>query len=294
MKNLEAVAGNGLLDRRAFLRGGAALAAAMTGYTLAGPASAEPLADDPWSRAPGTNVPAYGVPSRFEKSVVRTLSNPNGEPRTQHGRTPHHLLQGTYTPNGLHFVISHAGDADIDPEKPRLVIPGLVKRPLRFTPGVQALQGLASGGEWAGVAVSALLEETGVDPKAKWLVAEGADAPALSRSVPLAKALDDAMIALYQNGERLMPGNGYPMRLLLPGWEGNMNVKWLRRIKLVEEPAMSYYEARTYAPILPDGKEYHFFFLQEVKSFITHPSVGLKLKGPGFYEISGIAYSGTG
>src|SRR5438046_3963114 len=100
MKNLEAVAGNGLLDRRAFLRGGAALAAAMTGYTLAGPASAEPLADDPWSRAPGTNVPAYGVPSRFEKSVVRTLSNPNGEPWTQHGRTPHHLLQGTYTPNG--------------------------------------------------------------------------------------------------------------------------------------------------------------------------------------------------
>src|SRR2546426_11326056 len=133
MKNLEAVAGNGLLDRRAFLRGGAALAAAMTGYTLARPAAAAPLADDPWSRAPGTNVPAYGVPSRFEKSVVRTLSNPNGEPRTQHGRTPHHLLHGTSTPNGLHFVISHAGDADIDPEEHRLVIHGLVKRPLVFS-----------------------------------------------------------------------------------------------------------------------------------------------------------------
>src|SRR5437870_5441760 len=242
MKNLIVVAGNGLLDRRAFLRGGAALAAAMTGYTLARPATAAPLADDPWSRAPGTNVPAYGVPSRFEKSVARTLSNPNGEPRTQHGRTPHHLLQGTSTPNGLHFVISHAGDA----------------------------------------------------PKAKWLVAEGADAPALSRSVPLAKALDDAMIALYQNGERLMPGNGYPLRLLLPGWEGNMNVKWLRRLKLVEAPAMSYYESRTYAPILPNGKAYQFYFLQEVKSFITHPSPGLMLKAPGFYEISGIAYSGNG
>src|SRR2546426_5246782 len=114
MKNLEAVAGNGLLDRRAFLRGGAALAAAMTGYTLARPAAAAPLADDPWSRAPGTNVPAYGVPSRFEKSVVRTLSNPNGEPRTQHGRTPHHLLQGTSTDrkstrlNSSHLVISYA------------------------------------------------------------------------------------------------------------------------------------------------------------------------------------------
>jgi len=117
MQNLVAVAGNGLLDRRAFLRGGAALAAAMTGYTLARSAAAAPLADDPWSRAPGTNVPAYGVPSRFEKNVARMLSNPNGEPRTQHGRTPHHLLYGTSTPNSLHFVISHAGDADIDPDK---------------------------------------------------------------------------------------------------------------------------------------------------------------------------------
>src|SRR5438105_10886398 len=326
MKNLEAVAGNGLLDRRAFLRGGAALAAAVTGYTLAGPASAEPLADDPWSRAPGTNVPAYGVPSRFEKSVVRTLSNPNGEPRTQHGRTPHHLLQGTYTPNGLHFVISHAGDADIDPDKHRLVIHGLVKRPLVFTldtlarypmvsrftflecggnsaplfspepiqASVQALHGLASCAEWTGVPLSTLLEEAGVDPKAKWIVAEGADAPHLSRSAPLAKILDDAMVALYQNGERVMPGQGYPMRLLLPGWEGNMNVKWLRRLQLTEQPAMTYYEARTYAPILPSGKAYRFYFIQEVKSFITQPSVGLAMRAPGFYEISGIAYSGNG
>jgi sulfane dehydrogenase subunit SoxC len=102
------------------------------------------------------------------------------------------------------------------------------------------------------------------------------------------------MIALYQNGERLMPGNGYPMRLLLPGWEGNMNVKFLRRIKLVEAPALSYYEARTYAPILPGGKAYQFYFLQEVKSFITQPSPGFALKDPGFYEISGVAYSGNG
>ena len=139
-----------------------------------------------------------------------------------------------------------------------------------------------------------MLEETGIDPKAKWLVAEGADSLALSRSVPLTKALDDAMIALYQNGERLMPGNGYPMRLLLPGWEGNMNVKFLRRLKLVEAPAMSYYETRTYSQLLPGGKAYRFYFLQEVKSFITHPSPGLALKGPGYYEISGIAYSGNG
>jgi len=322
----QSVAGNGLLDRRAFLRSGAAVAAAMSAYTLTRAAAAEPLADDPWSTVPGATVPDYGVRSRFEKNVVRTLSNPKAEPRTQHARTPHHLLHGTTTPNGLHFVISHAGDPDVDPDRHRLVIHGLVKRPLVFTlealarypmvsrvsfvecggnsapmfsrepiqASVQALHGLCSCAEWTGVPLSALLDETGIEPKAKWLIAEGADAPALSRSVPMTKALDDAMIALYQNGERLMPGNGYPMRLLLPGWEGNMNVKWLRRLKLVEAPAMSYYEARTYAPILPNGKAYQFFFLQEVKSFITHPSFGLKLNGPGFYEISGIAYSANG
>jgi len=325
-KNFEPVAGNGLLHRRAFLRGGAALAGAMTGYTLVQTASAQQLADDPWSLGPGATVPDYGTRSRFEKDVVRTLSNPKAEPRTQHARTPHHLLNGTFTPNGLHFVISHAGDPDIDPEKHRLVIHGLVKQPLVFTldmlarypmvsrmtflecggnsaplfskeaiqASVQALHGLVSCAEWTGVRLSTLLEETGIDPKAKWLIAEGADAPHLSRSVPLTKALDDAMIALYQNGERLMPSNGYPMRLLLPGWEGNMNIKWLRRIQLTEMPGMSFYEARTYAPILPGGKAYQFYFIQEVKSFITHPSPGLAMKGPGFYEISGVAYSGNG
>src|SRR3989454_1360866 len=326
LERLAPVAGNGLLHRRAFLRGGATLAGAMSSYLLVPSVSAQKLADDPWSLAPGGAVPDYGVRSRFENKVVRTLSNPKAEPRTQHARTPHHLLNGTFTPNALHFVISHAGDPDIDPDKHRLVIHGLVKRPLVFTldalerhpmvsrttfvecggnsaplfshqpiqASVQALHGLASCAEWTGVRLSTLLEETGIDPKAKWLIAEGGDAPALSRSVPMTKALDDAMIALYQNGERLMPGNGYPMRLLLPGWEGNMNVKWLRRIKLVEAPAMSYYEARTYAPILPSGKAYRFYFLQEVKSFITHPSPGLKLSGPGLYEISGLAYSANG
>ena len=207
--------------------------------------------------------PAYGVPSTFEKNVARTLSNPKGEPRTQHGRTPHHLLNGTITPNGLHFVISHSGDPDIDPGQappgdPRAGEDG------RWSFTLDALAPLSDGvahrlrrmrrqqraavleragpGERAGAARPGLLRR--VDrracsrrcskkpasiPKAKWLIAEGADSLALSRSVPIAKALDDAMIALYQNGERLMPGNGYPMRLLLPGWEGNMNVKWLRR-----------------------------------------------------------------
>jgi sulfane dehydrogenase subunit SoxC len=322
----EPVAGNGLLHRRALLGGGIAIAGAMgAGPSVTG-AAAEPLAVDPWTLEPGSNSKAYELPSRFEKNTVRTLSNPNGEPRTQHARTPHHLLNGTITPNGLHFTIVHGGTPDIDPDKHRLAIHGLVKQPKLFTletlarypmesrsyfvecggnsapmfsreplqGTVQQLHGLVSCAEWTGVRLSTLLDEVGVDPAATWLIAEGADSPVLARSVPLKKAMDDAMIALYQNGERIMPGNGYPMRLVLPGYEGNMNVKWLRRIKLIDQPAMTYYETRTYSPILPNGKAYRFFFLQEVKSFITHPSVGNGLKGPGYYEISGVAYSGTG
>ena len=327
LEDAQFVAGNGLIDRRALLGRGVLLAGAMgAGGSLTG-AAAEPLKDEPWSLEPGQTLPAYQVASRFEKNAVRTLSNPKNEPRTAHARTPHHLLAGTITPNGLHFTICHQGGApDIDPDKHRLVIHGLVKKPLVFTldtlsrypmvsrmafvecggnsaplfskepiaADVQALHGLVSCAEWTGVMLSTLLEETGIDPKAKWVIAEGADAPHLSRSVPVSKALDDAMIALYQNGERIMPSNGYPMRLLLPGWEGNMNIKFVRRLELTTLPNMSYYEARTYAPVLPGGKAYQFYFIQEVKSFITHPSPGLALKGPGFYEISGIAYSGTG
>jgi sulfane dehydrogenase subunit SoxC len=323
---LEAVAGNGLIDRRALLGRGMVFAGAMSAGVGPAAAGAEPLADDPWSLEIGDPMSPYQVPSKFEAKVKRTLSNPNNEPRNSHARTPHHLLEGTTTPNGLHFTINHGGVPNIDPDKHRLVIHGLVKQPLEFTletlsrypltsrvsflecggnsaplfspepmqETVQAIHGLVSCAEWTGVKLSTLLEETGIDPKAKWLIAEGADSPHLSRSVPVKKALDDAMIALYQNGERLMPGNGYPMRLLLPGYEGNMNVKFLRRIKLVEQPQLSMYEARTYSQILPNGKAYRFYFLQEVKSFITYPSHGMALKGPGLYEISGLAYSGTG
>jgi sulfane dehydrogenase subunit SoxC len=324
-RSLEPVAGNGLIDRRALIGRGIAFAGVMSGVGATG-AAAEPLADAPWSREMGAAMPPLQTPSRFEHHVVRTLSNPNNEFRNSHARTPHHLLNGTITPNSLHFSINHSGVPDIDPAKHRLAIHGLVRQPLVFTAealarypmvsrmafvecggnsapmfsneplqaSVQALHGLVSCAEWTGVRLSTLLEETGVDPKAKWFIAEGADSHALSRSVPLKKGFDDALVALYQNGERLMPGNGYPMRLLLPGYEGNMNVKFLRRIKLTDAPAMSMYEARTYSQILPDGRAYRFYFLQEVKSFITHPSFGHSLKGPGFYEISGLAYSGAG
>jgi sulfane dehydrogenase subunit SoxC len=321
------VAGNGLMNRRALLGNGmlfVGAAATTVGSSLSG-AAAEPLAVDPWSMGPGEKIPPYGVPAKYEK-VLRTLTNPNGEPRTQQARTPHHLLNGTITPNGLHFVVARTGFPDIDPAKHRLVIHGLVKQSLVFDlealarypmvtrtnfiecggnsaqlfskdpvqQNVQAIHGLLSCSQWTGVRLSTLLEEAGADPKAKWLLAEGADGPSMNRSIPIAKALDDAMIALYQNGERINPAQGYPMRLLLPGYEGNMSVKWLHRIKLVEEPVMAINETLQYTYRVAGPKIWQFFFPQEVKSFITHPSPGLTLKGTGYYEISGLAYSGNG
>jgi sulfane dehydrogenase subunit SoxC len=321
-----AVAGNGLLDRRTFLRGGAAFAATLTSYAVAKTATAQPLANDPWSLVPGAITPPYEQRSRYETKVARTLTNPKGEPRVQNARTPLQLSQGTITPNGLHFVVAQSGAPDIDPAKHRLVIHGMVKQPLMFTldalerypmvsrmafiecggnsapmfspqpiqANLQTLHGMVSCSEWTGVLLSTLLAEAGVDAKAKWLIAEGADAPTLTRSVPLKKGLDDAMIALYQNGERLMPANGYPMRLLLPGWEGNMSIKWLRRLQLTDTPGMTFPESKTYTQLLPGGKAYQFYFVEEVKSFITQPSHGLAMNGPGYYEISGLAFSGEG
>jgi len=322
----DVVAGNGLLHRRALLGSGLMLAgAASTGVGLTG-AAAEPLKDEPWMVDLGDVTPALQTPSKFEKHVVRTLSNPQNEMRTSHARTPHQMLNGTVTPNSLHFTINHSGVPEIDPGKHKLIIHGMVKQPLVFTldtlsryplvtrmafvecsgnsapmfsnepvqASAQALHGLVSNAEWTGVPLSVLLDEAGADRSAKWLVAEGADSMLLHRSVPMKKAYADALVAIYQNGERIMPGNGYPMRLLLPGYQGNMNVKFLRRIKVVDEPSLGVYEARTYSQTLPDGKAYRFHFLQEVKSFITHPSFGQTLKGPGYYDISGIAYSGNG
>src|SRR3984885_10954818 len=323
---LEEVAGNGLLHRRALLGGGVMFAGALGSSAALTGAAAEPLTEPDWSLFPGEVTPVLQKPSRFEAAVVRTLSNPKGEPRTQHARTPLQMLNGTITPNSLHFTILHSGIPDIDPAQHRFVIHGMVKQPLEFTVDalmrypmvtrkhfvecggnsapmfspepiqapLQALHGLVSCAEWTGVPVSTLLDEAGVDPKATWMLAEGADSLAVSRSVPLKKAYDDAIVALYQNGERIMPGNGYPMRLLLPGYEGNMNTKFLRRIKITDQPGMTFYETRNYSPLLPDGKAYRFYFVNEVKSFITQPSFGMELKKPGFYEISGIAYSGTG
>lgn len=328
--DLEVVAGNGLLDRRLFLRGGGMLGAvgALAGVVAASPAQAETLTVPPWMKTPGAWFTPYTMPSKYEDKVVRGPINESVYGGSGPGsvRAPLQHLEGMITPNGVHFERSHNGVPDIDPAAHKLLIHGLVKRPLVFTldnlmryPTVsrisfiecagnsgalygekpaagtaQTLHGLVSCAEWTGVPLAVLLEEAGVQPDAKWLVAEGADAAAMSRSVPLEKALDDAIVALYQNGERIRPANGYPMRLLLPGWQGNMNVKWLRRIKLVNQPAMAKDETSKYSLLLKEGKVAQFNFPLDAKSVITKPSPGVNMRGPGVYEISGIAWSGNG
>jgi sulfane dehydrogenase subunit SoxC len=323
----DAAAGNGLLDRRLFLSGSAGAALVIGGITP-NAAGSEPLRVEPWMKVPGSPFIGYGQPSRFEDKVVRVIPAPPN-PATQGvgpARTPLHLLDGMITPSGLHFERSHSGIPDIDPDRHRLVIHGLVRRPLVFTLealsrypmqsriafiecggnsaalnapqaqplGMAAIHGLLGCSEWTGVRLSTLLDEAGVEPSARWLIAEGADSAAVSRSIPLAKAMDDALVCLYQNGERVRPSNGYPVRLLLPGFEGIMNVKWLRRIKLVNEPAMTKDETSKYTILLKDEKAWQFVLPMEVKSIITRPAPGLMLKGPGFYQISGLAWSGNG
>jgi sulfane dehydrogenase subunit SoxC len=323
--SLETVAGNGLLHRRLFLTQGAALAGGLT-LLAAQPVAAEPLAIPPWMKAPGTHMSAYGQPSKHEAGVQRVVG---GTPNVQGSGvsfTPHHRLHGTITPNSLHFERHHSGVPDIDPAQHRLLIHGAVRRPLTFSvdallryPTVTRIQflecagnsgqnlgaqppqapagvihGLMSCSEWTGVPLSILMQEAGVQPGAAWVLAEGADAAAMSRSVPLAKIMDDAIVALYQNGERLRPENGYPLRLFLPGYEGNMSVKWLRRLKVVNEPTMTRDETSHYTDVLLGGKALILTYPMEVKSVITSPSTGLALHGAGLYEVTGLAWSGLG
>jgi len=317
---------NGLLDRRLFLRG-SALLGSMMGYGVAQEVAAEPLVVQPWMQHPGPFPRPYDAPSRFESEVIRRGEpSSNKIPELGTVRTPIHQLTGTMTPNGLHYVRVHTGVPDIDPAQHRLLIHGMVKRPLVFDVeslsrypiesrihflecggnseliydehpaqvGVQRLHGQVSCAEWGGVPLSILMDEAGVDPRGKWIIAEGADACGLTRSIPMEKIMKDAMIALYQNGERLRPSNGYPMRLFLPGYEGNMNIKHVRRIKVIDSPHQSRDETMRYSMMRTGGISTQFNCVMEAKSVITQPAPELKMKGPGLYQISGLAWSGYG
>ena len=311
-------------SRRRFLQGGAALGAALvawTGRPLA--ARAQPAPDDP-SKVLGGPLRPYGERSRFEQSV-REMSPASKTDEFGGSETPLDQTLGIITPSALHYVVQRGGTPDIDPLQHRLLIHGMVDRPLILTMDeikrlpstsrilflecqgnsflewrepkgktVQATHGLTSCSEWTGVPLALLLREAGVRKNGTWIIAEGADATGNERSIPMAKALDDVLVAYGQNGEAMRPENGYPLRLIVPGWTGNINVKWLRRIKVVDRPYLTRMDGVGQPTLMPDGKARQLQFVMEAKSVITFPSGDQRLPGPGYFEIRGLAWSGRG
>jgi len=304
-------------SRRWFLRAGASFGAALA--ALRAPTSS--AADLPGSL--GAPVSGYGSRSRFERAL-RALGNAR-TPRSTVSYAPLRDTFGIVTPSSLHFERHHAGVPDLDSATHTLTVHGLVDRPLVFSidelkrlpsvsrfffiecsgntssewtganaPDVQRSHGLTSCSEWTGVWLSTILRQSGAQPGATWIVAEGADAARVARSLPMDKAMKDVLVAYAQNGEPLRPEQGYPLRLIVPGVEGIANVKWLHRVKLVDRPAMTRWETSKYTDLLPDGTSRIFTFEMDAKSVITRPSGGETLPGAGVYEISGLAWTGRG
>ncbi len=282
-----------------------------------------------WSRTLGAPIltSPYGVPSKYEANVRRRESP--GLTRTPHSSiafTPLQSLFGIVTPSGLHFERHHAGMPDVDPHQHRLMIHGLVANPRIYTmedlmrfpsvsrihfiecgantgmewgnvavPTVQYTHGMLSCSEWTGVPLAVLLDEAGIDRrKAKFVLAEGADGASLTRTIPLSMALDDAIVCYGQNGEMLRPEQGFPLRLLVPGVQGVSSVKWLRRLKVGDEPFFTREEVLHYVDLMPGGVHRQFTWIQEAKSVITAPSGGQVLLDRGYHEITGLAWSGRG
>jgi sulfane dehydrogenase subunit SoxC len=303
-------------SRRQLLQMGAAVG----GSLLAGEKA---LALEANPRKLGEPLGPYGERSPFERAV--RWRRDSKTPETGSSFTPIHDSVGTITPSALHYERHHSGIPTIDPATHRLVIHGLVDRPLSIsmtdikglpsvtrimvlecggnsagewapTTGadVQRSYGLVSGSEWTGVPLSRLLAEAGVQPRASWVIAEGADACRMMRSIPLSKAVEDSLLAYGQNGEAIRPSQGYPLRLINPGWEGNTNVKWLHSLKLADQPYMARDETSKYSDLMPDGKARIFTYAMEAKSVITFPSGGQSLPRHGPYELTGLAWSGRG
>ena len=322
--------GASVAERRRFLATLAGAGAALTSGTARAWQAGEPLPVPESMKVLGKPVAAdpYGRPSPHEASVIRRQSP--GLTRTNESSiafAPLQSLFGIITPNGLHFERDHAGRPDIDPRAHQLAIHGLVATPKRYTleallrmpsvsrihfiecgantgmewgnvavPTVQFTHGMVSCAEYTGVRLSTLLDDVGVDLKrARFVLAEGADGAALTRTIPIAMALDDVLVVYGQNGEMLRPENGYPLRLLVPGVQGVSSVKWLRRIEVGDQAWHTREETLHYSDLMPDGKSRQFTWIQEAKSVITSPSGAMTLfdKG-GYYEISGLAWSGRG
>ena len=315
--------------RRAFLRKSMATAGGAGALGMAGGAAlAAPLAIPESNQQMGRPMPPeeYGMPSKFEAHVKRRRTDVlvNRQNFSDWSMTPLQSTPGIVTPNGLFYERHHNGVPDINPDTHVLAIHGMVRQPLQFSMSdlmrypavskfyfmecsgngltdwlkplsktVQQTHGLLSCAQWTGVPVSWLLDEAGLLPGVKWLIAEGADGSGHLRSMPVEKMLDDCMLVYAMNGEMLRPENGYPLRLLVPGWEGNVSVKWLRRIKAGTEPWHVRGETARYTDPMPDGLWRKFSFVMEAKSVITRPSGSMKLV-PGSNEIQGFAWSGAG
>lgn len=309
-------------DRRRFLKESAALAG-LAAATIRAASSQTPGSERP--AVLPDDLHSYSRRSRFESSA---RSRGGDQPRTpvqDSAKTPLQDSVGIITPSDFHFLVFHSPSIqDIDPRQHRLLIHGMVDRPLILTledlkrlPSVsrvhflecagnsspttnrsaqtaQDTHGLTSCSEWTGVPLSLLLKETGVQKGASWLIAEGADAVKHSKSIPLEKAMEDVLVAYGQNGEAVRVEQGYPLRLVVPGFEGVNNVKWLRRIKVVDQPYMDKLESTGYPNLRTDGKARWFQFELEPKSVITFPSGGQRLPSRGFYQITGLAWSGGG
>lgn len=315
------------LTRRSLIAGsGAAVLAAGAAQADAPPGAVEyEVLPDP-TKSQGRLIlddGGYGSRSQFENEV--RWRYPTASIDSSWSMTPLASGHGIITPSGLHFERHHAGIPAIDPQEHSLTLHGMVDQPMQFTMDdlmrlpsvsrihfiecsgntltewdeptlktVQGTHGLTSTSEWTGVPLSTVLEMAGLQDGAAWILAEGADAAVMTRSVPVDKAMDDAILAYAQNGEALRPEQGYPLRLLLPGFEGNTHIKWLRRLEVSDKPFMTREETSKYTDLMPDGTARQFSMEMDAKSVITFPSGAMKLPRPGFYEVTGIAWSGRG
>lgn len=265
----------------------------------------------------------YGSRSQFESEV--RMRFPTANENTSWSFTPLDKMLGNTTASGLHFERHHGGIPTIDPSKHMLYVHGMVNGPRKFTMAdlkrfpsvtrkhfiecsgngltewnkptlktVQGTHGLLSTSEWTGVQFATIAREVGLKDGGTWVLAEGADAAVMTRSIPMEKMLKDAILAYGQNGEAIRPEQGYPLRLLLPGYEGNTHIKWLRRLEVSDKPFMTREETSKYTDLLANGKARQFSFDMEAKSVITFPSGEMKLPGPGFYNVTGLAWSGRG
>ena len=317
-------------SRRAFLRGAAAVGGATAMGTSAA-AQGDPAITElkPWNQflGEGVNASPYGMPSKFEAHVRRQdVPWLTADPISSINFTPLHEMDGIITPNGLCFERHHGGVAEVDPAEHRIMINGLVDRELVFTMedlmrfprenhvyflecaansgmewrgaqlnGCQYTHGMIHNVMYTGVPLRLLLEEAGVKTEGKWLLAEGADASGMTRSIPMEKALDDCLVAFKMNGEALRPEQGYPVRLVVPGWEGNMWIKWLRRLEVGDKPWHQREETSKYTDLLGDGRARRFTWEMDAKSVITSPSPQAPIThGKGQTVITGVAWSGRG